>query len=58
MAGEADKVEGKIKEAGGDLTGDDDLKASGQKDQLAGGIKDAGENVKDKIGDLGDKIKD
>ncbi len=45
-----DKVQemgGRGKEAAGDLTGDPDLKAEGKKDKTAGGLKQAGEKVKD-----------
>ncbi len=47
----ADETKGRIKEAGGDLTGDDDLKREGKTDQAAG-------KVKDKVGDATDKVKD
>jgi uncharacterized protein YjbJ (UPF0337 family) len=58
MSGDGDKVAGKVKEAGGDLTGDKDLKAEGKKQQVAGDVKNVGENVKDKANELGEKIKD
>ena len=38
---------GKLKEAAGKVTGDDDLQAEGQVDQIKGNLKKAGENVKD-----------
>src|SRR4029450_6893282 len=49
--GTTDDVKGRIKEAGGDLTGDDSLKNEGKVDQAAG-------SVKDKVGDAADKVKD
>lgn len=49
--GTADDVKGRVKEAGGALTGDDDLKNEGKVDQAAG-------TVKDKAGDAVDKVKD
>ena len=49
--GTKDDAKGRIKEAGGALTGDDSLKNEGKVDQGVG-------SVKDKIGDAGDKIKD
>jgi uncharacterized protein YjbJ (UPF0337 family) len=58
MGGDSDKVAGKVKEAAGDLTGDDHLKAEGKKQGVAGDVKNAGENVKDKAEELGEKIKD
>ena len=45
--GGIDKAKGRVKEAAGDLTGDRELQAEGQKDQTAGSLKQAGEKVKD-----------
>jgi uncharacterized protein YjbJ (UPF0337 family) len=58
MGGDGDKFAGKVKEAAGDLAGDKDLKAEGKKQQVAGDVKNVGENVKDKADELGDKIRD
>jgi uncharacterized protein YjbJ (UPF0337 family) len=49
--GAADDAKGRIKEAGGDLTGDDSLKREGKVDQASGKVKDA-------VGDVSDKAKD
>ena len=49
--GTTDKLKGRVKEAGGDLTDDQSLKNEGKVDRATG-------NVKDKVGDAGDKIKD
>lgn len=49
--GTADDLKGRIKEAGGDLTGDKSLKNEGKVDRGVGGVKNA-------IDDLGDKAKD
>ena len=49
--GTTDDIKGRIKEAGGDLTGDDSLKNEGKVDQATG-------SVKDKVGDVADKVKD
>ncbi len=57
MSGEADKLTGKVKEAGGDLTGDDELKAKGENQQVAGDVKNVGDKLKDKADDLGESIK-
>ena len=46
-----EELKGRLKEAGGDLTGDKDLQREGKVDQ--GSAK-----VKDKVGDAADKIKD
>jgi uncharacterized protein YjbJ (UPF0337 family) len=44
-----DTVGGKGKQAAGSATGDESLKAEGNKDEAKGNLKDAGENVKDAI---------
>jgi len=41
------KVTGQGKEKVGQATGDEQLEAEGRKDQVAGSLKKAGENVKD-----------
>jgi uncharacterized protein YjbJ (UPF0337 family) len=48
------ELKGQAKEAVGDVTDDQDLKAEGQADQAEGNIKQAGDKVKD----AGSKIKD
>lgn len=49
--GAGDDAKGKLKEAGGALTGDDSLKREGKVDQATG-------KLKDKVGDAADKAKD
>jgi len=49
--GTTDDLKARVKEAGGDLTGDDSLKNEGKVDQASGAIKD-------KVGDAADKVKD
>ena len=49
--GAMDKAKGNLKQAGGDLTGDDSLKNEGKVDEAAG-------NVKEKTGDAVNKVKD
>jgi uncharacterized protein YjbJ (UPF0337 family) len=44
-----DEAKGRIKEAAGDLTGDDDLKNEGKADKVGGKVKDAVDSVKDKL---------
>lgn len=58
MSGEADKAVGRVKQAAGDLTGDDQLKAEGQADESAGKIKDKIEDVADAARDAVDSVKD
>lgn len=43
----AQGVKGNIKEKVGDATGNEDLKAKGESDQMKSNLKQAGENVKD-----------
>ena len=49
MAGNTDETKGRIKEATGDLTGDKDLQREGKIDQASGKVKDAVDDVKDKL---------
>jgi len=49
--GKLDEAKGNVKEAGGDVTGDDSLKNEGKVDQATG-------SVKDKVGDVADGVKD
>ena len=51
MGEKTDQVKGRVKEATGDLTDDDDLKREGKVEQKAG-------EVKEKVGDAVDKVKD
>jgi len=58
MSGTADKAEGRIKQAAGDLTDNEDLKDEGKKDEAAGKVKDAVGDAKDKANDAVDSAKD
>ena len=49
--GTTDTAKGRIKQAAGDLTGDDELRREGKVDEAAG-------TVKEKVGDAADKVKD
>ena len=51
MPDNVDDAKGRIKEAAGDLTGDEDLEREGKVDQATGKVKDA-------VGDVSDKVKD
>ena len=46
-----DEAKGRVKEAVGDLTDNDDMKREGKVDKVAGKAKDAIEDVKDKVQD-------
>ena len=49
MVDNADDLKGRIKEAAGDLTDDDDLKREGKVDQGKGKVKDFVDNIADKL---------
>lgn len=52
----ADKIKGRIKQAAGDLSDDDELKAEGEVDEMAGKAKSAIDEVADKADDAVDKL--
>ena len=47
-----DETKGKMKEAAGDLTDDDEMKSEGKADQAKGKVKDAVDKVGDAIKDI------
>jgi len=49
MGGEMDEAKGRIKEAAGDLTDDDELQREGKVDQGKGAVKDAVDKIGDKL---------
>lgn len=51
MGNNMDDMKGRVKEAAGDLTGDEDLQREGKIDQATGAVKD-------KVGAVADKVKD
>jgi uncharacterized protein YjbJ (UPF0337 family) len=53
-----DEAKGRIKQAAGDLTDNDDLKREGKADETAGKVKGTVDKVADKAGDAVDKVKD
>ena len=52
MSGTADDAKGRVKEAAGALTGDDDLKREGKLDQAGGKVKDTIDDAVDKVKDV------
>ncbi len=50
-----DEAKGRVKEATGSITGDDDLKREGQGDRAVASVKDAADTVADKAKDVVDK---
>lgn len=55
MGATADQVKGRIKEAAGSLTGDEDLEAEGKADRRVGEVKEKVGDAKDKVEDVVDK---
>ena len=53
-----DDAKGRLKEAAGDLTGDDDLKREGKVDKATGAAKDGVEKVSDAVKGAVGKDKD
>ena len=47
-----DDAKGKVKEAAGELTGNDELKRKGKVDQASGKLKDGIDSAKDKVGNV------
>ncbi|MDW3218983.1 MAG: CsbD family protein [Acidimicrobiales bacterium] len=57
MSGEKDKITGRVKQAAGDLTDDEELQEEGELDELAGKVKDAVDDVGDKVRGGIDKLR-
>lgn len=58
MSGEADQAKGRVKQAAGDLTGDDELRREGEQDETAGKVKDTIDGAKDKANDAIDSVRE
>ena len=56
--GTTDDIKGRVKEAAGDLTDNEDLKREGKADRATGKVKDVLDDAKDKAEDVVDKVKD
>ncbi len=54
----AEDAKGRVKEAVGALTDDDDLEREGKVDRTAASARDKAEQVKDKVDDAIDRVKD
>jgi uncharacterized protein YjbJ (UPF0337 family) len=53
-----DDAKGRVKEAAGDLTGDDEMKREGKVDKATGAVKDGLDKASDKAKDALGKNKD
>jgi len=58
MDNDLDQAKGRIKQAAGDLTDNPDLKREGRNDEKAGKVKEFFDDVKDKLDDGVDKVKE
>lgn len=58
MSGKSDQAKGRVKQAAGDLTDDDELHREGEQDETAGKVKEKVDDVKDKVNDAVDSVKD
>jgi uncharacterized protein YjbJ (UPF0337 family) len=58
MSGKSDDMKGRVKEAVGDLTDNDELKREGKQDRAAGSVKDKLEDAKDWAEDKVDEARD
>ena len=57
MDKDLDQAKGRVKQAAGDLTDNDDLKKEGRRDETAGKAKEGLENVKDHLENAVDKVR-
>lgn len=58
MGSNADEAKGRIKEAAGDLTDNDELKREGKLDQAGAKAKEKVEDAKNKVDSIVDSVKD
>jgi uncharacterized protein YjbJ (UPF0337 family) len=58
MEGNFDEAKGRVKEAAGDLTDDEDLQREGKVDQAKGNVKQGIDDASDKAKDALDKVTD
>lgn len=58
MAINPDEAKGRLKQAAGDITGNDDLKNEGKADEAEGKVKDAVKKVGEKAEEAVDKVRD
>jgi uncharacterized protein YjbJ (UPF0337 family) len=58
MGEHIDQAKGRVKQAAGDLTDNDELRREGKADELAGKAKEKFNDLRDKAEDAVDKVKD
>jgi uncharacterized protein YjbJ (UPF0337 family) len=57
MSGKGDKLRGRVKQAAGDLTDDEELKEEGERDEAAGKMKDAVDTARNKVNHAIDEVR-
>lgn len=57
MGGKSDQAKGRVKEAAGVISGNQDLESEGKADRLTGEVEEKVEDAKDKVEGLIDKAK-
>lgn len=57
MAGKVEQTKGRIKEAAGAITDDDQLRREGKVDQASGKVKEVAQKVADKVKETTGKVK-
>lgn len=58
MSGEKDQIQGRVKQATGELLDDDEMRREGERDEAAGKVKDKVDKAKDHVKDAIDNVKD
>ena len=58
MGGKTDVVKGRIKEAAGVLTGNDELRSEGKADQAVGKVKQIAEKAVDKVEQAAKRVRE
>ena len=58
MSGKTDVVKGRLKEAAGALTGNDELRAEGKTDRAIGKVKQIAAKAVDKVGQAAKKVRE
>jgi len=57
MSGKSDQAKGRVKQAAGDLTGNEDLEREGERDEAAGKAKELIGDAKESLEDAVDSVK-
>ena len=57
MSGKSDQAKGRVKQAAGDLTGNEDLEREGERDEAGGKAKEFIGDAKESLDDAVDSVK-